>query len=137
MIFSYKEITPHISRPIIPLILKTSGMFILYEGLVDSGADYSIFSLEIAQKLGIKLSNKKEAHFLGVGKDEVKGFFSAVELRIGDVSYQAKVIFAEISDFGHGILEQKGFFDHFDVRLSYQKQMIELESAKTKRSVRN
>lgn len=29
-----------------------------------------------------------------------------------------------------GILGQQGFFDHFDVKLSYQKQTIEIEPLK-------
>lgn len=130
MIFHYKEISPQIKRPIIPLIIKSDSYFILYHGLIDSGADYCIFSLEIAKELGLKLSTKNKAKLIGIGKDEVKGYWGEIDIKIGDVIYTTGVIFAEISDFGHGILGQQGFFDHFDVRLSYQKQTIEIEPIK-------
>lgn len=127
MIYPYKEISPKIKRPIIPLILKADYCFILYHGLIDSGADHCIFSLEIAKELGLKLSTKNKAKFIGIGKEEVKGYWGEIEIKIGDVIYTTKVIFAVISDFGHGILGQQGFFDHFDVKLSYHKQIIEIE----------
>lgn len=127
MTFSYKEITPEIKRPIIPVIIKSTTMIIFYYGLIDSGADYCIFSLEIVDKLGLKFSNRNKAQFIGVGEEEIKGFWGDVDIRIGDITYPIRVIFAEISDFGHGILGQKGFFDHFDVKLSYQKLLIEIE----------
>lgn len=126
MTFPYQEINPSISRPIIPLILKSATMFIIYEGLVDSGADYCIFSLEIGRKLGVSLSDKNKVHFVGVGRDEVEGWWSEMEIRIGKHAYTTQVIFADISDFGHGILGQKGFFDHFDVQLSYERQAVNI-----------
>lgn len=102
----------------------------IYTALIDSGADNCIFSLEIADLLQIKLRPKDKIQFIGVGKDKVSGYRSNIDLRIGDISYEAEVIFAEISDFGHGILGQKGFFDHFDVKLSYNKQLIEINPVK-------
>ena len=130
MIFSYKEINPQIKRPIIPLIIKSDTYFILYHGLIDSGADHCIFSLEIARELGLKLPIKNKTKFIGISKDEVRGYWGEIDIKIGDVIYATEVIFAEISDFGHGILGQQGFFDHFDVRLSYRKQIIEIEPIK-------
>lgn len=128
MIFHYFEITPKIIRPIIPIILKSQAKLILYSALIDSGADYSIFSLDIADALGIKLQSENKVKFIGVGKEKVQGFWGEIEIKIGGVSYKTKAIFANISEFGHGILGHKGFFDQFDVKLSYRKQIIEIES---------
>ncbi len=126
MIFPYREITPRIKRPIIRIVLKSKDTFVIYHALIDSGADYCIFSIELARALNIKLSKSKTS-FRGVGKEKVQGFWGDVEIGVGEVKYKIKAIFAEISDFGHGILGQKGFFDQFDVKLSYQKQTIEIE----------
>jgi len=127
MIFHYFEITSKIVRPIIPIILKSQTKLMLYSALIDSGADYSIFSLDIADALGIKLQLKDKVKFIGVGRERIDGFWSKIEIIIGDTTYQTHAIFAEISEFGHGILGQKGFFDHFDVELSYKKQLIEIK----------
>lgn len=130
MTFTYKEISPQIKRPIIPLIIKTDNYFILYHGLIDSGADHCIFSLEIAKELGLKFSSKDRTKFISIGREEVNGYWGEIDIKIGNVLYPVDVIFAEISDFGHGILGQQGFFDHFDVKLSYKKQRIEIEPIK-------
>lgn len=71
MIFHYFEITPKIVRPIIPIILKSQTKLMLYSALVDSGADYSIFSLDIADALGIKLQLKDKVKFIGVGRESM------------------------------------------------------------------
>lgn len=129
MVYSYLEFTATIRRPIIEIIVKSENNFAIYPVLIDSGADYCIFNIELAKALGIKLT-KKRTNFRGVGKDKVKGFWGKVEIKIGNQNYQIKAIFAEISQFGHGILGQQGFFDHFDVKLSYQKQVVEIEPIK-------
>lgn len=126
MIYFYKEITPTIRRPIIQIVVKSQNYFAIYPVLIDSGADYCIFSLELARDLGITLS-KTKVGIRSVGRDKVMGRWGAVEIKIGDTSYSTKVLFAKISKFGHGILGQQGFFDHFDVKLNYQKQIIEID----------
>ena len=130
MIYQYQEITPEISRPIIPIILKHKDKFIFYDGLIDSGADYCIFSIELAQPLNIKLS-KSKVSFKGVGKGKVQGYWGEVEIRISGISYKTKAIFAEISEFGHGILGQKGFFDIFIVKFDLIREEIELEERRS------
>lgn len=127
MTFPYFEITPEIQRPIIPVILKSSTKLMLYSALIDSGSDYCIFSVDIAKLLDIKLQLKDRVKFIGIGEEKITGFLNNVEIKIGDRIYQTKVIFANISDFGYGILGQKGFFDRFNVKLYYQKQLIEIE----------
>lgn len=127
MTFSYEVVTPRVKRPIIPILLKSKNTFIFDRALVDSGADNCIFSIDIANLLGIKLSQKDMVPFSGISQGKVVGYWSELTIRVGKVAYATPVIFAEISNFGHGIQGQRGFFDHFDVRLSYQRQVIEIE----------
>ena len=129
MIYSYKEITPAIKRPIIEIIILTKNNYTIYPVLIDSGADYCIFSTELAKDLGVELS-KSKISFRGIGKGKVMGRLAEIEMRISNHMYKTKVLFTEIGKFGHGILGQHGFFDHFDVKLSYQKQTIEIEPLK-------
>ncbi len=128
MIFHYEEVAPYVKRPIIPILLKSKTTFIIYKALIDSGADYCIFSIDLAYLLGITLSPKDKVSFRGVSRNKVSGYWSELTLRIGELTYSTDVIFAKISEFGHGILGQKGFFDHFDVKLSYKRQVIEIET---------
>ncbi len=130
MIFKYYEVTPKIIRPIIEIILKSETGVGIFPSLIDSGADHCIFSLETAKSLGIKLQPENKTSISGIGREPVDGYWSELELRVAGKIYTAKVIFAKISDYGYGILGQLGFFDHFDVKLSHQKQTIEVEPIK-------
>ena len=42
-----------ILRPIIPLSIKYQDKTLRFEALIDSGADFNIFPMEIAEKLGL------------------------------------------------------------------------------------
>ena len=126
MIYPYLTITTSIRRPIIEIIIKFENNFAIYPVLIDSGSDYCIFNTELAIDLGIKLQNTK-IKFRGVGKDQIIGRWGEVVIKIESNSYKTKALFAKISQFGHGILGQQGFFDHFDVKLRHQKQTIEIE----------
>lgn len=130
MIFEYFKVSHRIIRPIVPIILKSSTRVVLYSALIDSGSDYCVFDLGVAHGLDIKLKSRNKIRFMGIGKEELEGFRSKIEVRIGNKTYQTEVIFANINDVGYGILGQQGFFDHFDVKLSYHKQIIEIEPIK-------
>ena len=130
MIFPYRQVTQKIRRPVIPVILKNKSKFVLYSGLIDSGADYCIFNIQIAKELDIPLQPKKII-LKGIGREKVTGYLAEVEISIDGSSYDLTAIFAEMEEFGHGILGQQGFFEHFDVRLSYRNRQIEIDSIST------
>lgn len=130
MIFKYYEVTPEIIRPIIEVILKSETRVGIFPSLIDSGADYCIFSMETAKLLGIRLKPKNKTTISGIESAKVKGYWHELELRVAGKVYTAKVIFAKISDYGFGILGQQGFFDHFDVKFSHSRQTVEIEPIK-------
>ena len=130
MIFPYRQVTQKIRRPVIPVILKNKSKFVLYSGLIDSGADYCIFNIQLAKELDIPLQPKKII-LKGIGREKVTGYLAEVEISIDGSSYDLTAIFAEMEEFGHGILGQQGFFEHFDVRLSYRNRQIEIDSIST------
>jgi len=71
----------------------------------------------------------KKISLKGIGREKVTGYLGKVEISINGLNYDLTAIFAEMEEFGHGILGQKGFFDRFDVKLSYQKQTLEIKPA--------
>lgn len=120
--FSNKK---YILRPIIPVSLRYKDKSIHYEALIDTGADFCIFPVELANTLGINLNPNRIVYFSGVSGQPLKGFITDVILRVGDISVSTKIVFAESGSTR--VLGQRGFFDHFDVKLSYQKKIIEIE----------
>lgn len=119
--FSNKK---YILRPIIPVGLRYKDKSIHYEALIDTGADFCIFPIELASNLGINILKHKAIYFSGVGSEPIRGFIVDVTLSIGKIEVLIKAVFAESGITR--ILGQKGFFDHFDVRLSYKKRTIEI-----------
>lgn len=93
MNFSYLKITSQISRPIIPIILKSESNFIIYSGLIDSGSDYCVFDTSIAEILGIKLKDSDSINIQGISGDLMKCKQGEISLKLGQKSYKIKGIF--------------------------------------------
>ena len=118
----------YILRPIIPVSLQYKNKSIHYEALIDTGADFCIFPIELADTLGIKLNPDRIIYFSGIEGQPVKGIIANIISRIGEINISINIVFAESGSTR--VLGQRGFFDHFDVKLNYHKQTIEIEPVK-------
>ncbi|MBI3103583.1 retroviral-like aspartic protease [Candidatus Daviesbacteria bacterium] len=135
MKFKYRELSlpapfsknKNLLRPIIPISLKSHGVSIRYEGLIDSGADFCIFPTGIAKKLGINFKKMNKIYFSSASGDMIEGIIAAVILDIGKTSFKVKVVFADLAG-RVGILGQYGFFDKFTVKFDLGKEEIEIKS---------
>lgn len=112
-----------ILRPIIPVSLKNGNKSVRYEALIDSGADFNIFPIEIAERLGIKLKNEKKIYFSGIEGNMMEGVTDKISLRIGGKIIFTKAVFAAV---GNGVLGQYGFFDLCLVQFDLKKKNIGL-----------
>ena len=131
MKFPYRKINlkhpfsskPFILRPIIPISLRFNNRSIRYEALIDSGADFNIFPLEIAENLGIKLERGKKIYFSSVSGDALDGVITDLVLELGSTRVETKVVFAQV---GNGVLGQYGFFDNFQIKFDLKKKEVEV-----------
>lgn len=121
--FSKRQI---LVRPIIPISLQSGEGSLRYEALIDSGADFSIFPLEIAKKLGVNLKKDKKIYFSSATGDLVKGVISKIKLDLGEESFETEIVFADLAEQA-GILGQYGFFDKFIVKFDLRKEEIEIK----------
>lgn len=126
MIFSYRRVTSQLSRPVIPTILISRQKLILGASLIDSGSDFCVFNTQTAKILGIRLSSGTES-IKGIGKERVEGKWGVLTIKVARRSHRIKALFIDTVDVSQGILGAKGFFDHFDVKLSYRKRIIEIQ----------
>lgn len=113
-----------ILRPIIPFSIHSKDKSLRFEALIDSGADFNIFPIEIAKKLGIILKNSDHISFAGVGGNIIDGVKAEIVLEIGVQKIKTEIVFAPIDN---GILGQYGFFDIWKVNFDLKKKIIELE----------
>lgn len=116
-----------ILRPIIPVSIAHKDHSFYFEALIDSGSDFNIFPKELAEKLGIKLQNKRKIYFSGIESDLNEGFIAFADLGIGNFTINTKIIFSD-AVASPGILGQFGFFDKFVVKFDLNKKEIELKS---------
>lgn len=113
-----------ILRPIITFSIKYKDKSLRFEGLIDSGADFNIFPIEIARKLGISLKDSDHISFSGVGGNIIAGTKAEVLLEIGSCKIRTKVVFAPVEN---GILGQYGFFDSGKINFDLKNKFIEIE----------
>ena len=104
-------------------------------GLVDSGADYSLFPYEFARLLRIDLSNARIWNFSGTTGKPQFAYLAKVEINIlGEDSSETKFqISAEVGfcpDFGFAggvLLGQQGFFSEFKITFNQPYGFFEIE----------
>lgn len=106
--------------------LKYKQRSIHYEALIDSGADFCIFPIEIAQKLGMNLNNTRKIYFTGASGDLVRGLVGKIALQIGEITLKTKVIFADLYNKS-ALLGQYEFFNKFIVKFDLQEEEIEVK----------
>lgn len=119
--FSSKQF---ILRPIIPVSLRHGNKSLRYEALIDSGADFNIFPLEIAESLGIKYNSDKKISFSGIGSYPITGQIAEIILELGNKKVPVKAVFAKV---GNGVLGQYGFFDILQVKFDLKNKEIVIE----------
>lgn len=135
MKFKYRKINlrhpfsskPYILRPIIPVSISSKLTSIRYEALIDSGSDFNIFPMEIAQKLSIDLKNSKRIHFSGIEDSSTEGYVEPILLGVGNENLKTNVVFADLQS-ASGILGQNGFFDLFIVKFDLTKEEMEIRT---------
>ena len=119
--------TADLIRPVIPVELIYKNLVVPYEALVDSGADFCIFDVQIANILGIDVENGRHDFVSGITGTKEPIYFHNITVKIGGWPHKVDVAFGKLGDFGHGVVGQKGFFDSFIVKFNYTKEEVELK----------
>lgn len=117
-------------RPVLPVQISGPGGSQLFDGLVDSGADDTIFPEVVAQRLGIDLSASAPRRVDLVGRAPLMIRYAPLTLRISDgvretYEWDAVVGFAPLA-LPRALLGQIGFFDGFDVTLRRARREMEI-----------
>ncbi|HLD60676.1 MAG TPA: hypothetical protein VJA27_00900 [Patescibacteria group bacterium] len=129
MKFRYKKFSPAVLRPVVPVAIKVNNNMIMYEVLIDSGADMCIFDAEIGEVLGLNIEQGEPHPVAGVIAGQRAFYYNhSVTLIVGGVRYDTVVGFSRhISRCGYGIVGQRGFFDKFIVKFDLRKEEVELK----------
>lgn len=102
-----------------------------FDALVDSGADCSLFNIQVAEVLGINLSNARPANFTGIS-GQINGYrLEKVKIKVDgiDESVEIPVCFVNSPTVGL-LLGQEGFFDQYRIKFEKDHDIFEINSIK-------
>ena len=121
-----------IKRPMLEIEVfgKTNGKFL---ALIDSGADCSLFNIQIAQALGIDLSKAKRINLTGIS-GTINGYcLDSLKIKIDgiDKTIGIPVCFIDSDTVGL-LLGQSGFFDKCRIKFEKDHDAFEINLVEKK-----
>lgn len=121
---------PWFSRPIISVVLthRESTSVI---ALVDSGADRSLFDVQVGKDIGLNVESGKIEYFGGIGEGRVTAFVHKVRLQVEDIEKIVEIPIGFTENLGvSGIVGQEGFFDAFRIKFEKDHDSFEIIPSK-------
>ena len=99
--------------PIIYLQAWTGNRWLYLQAYVDSGASWSVFHVDVAQLLGIKLARAKR-RYIALGNGSVLPIYlHHIKVRFAGTEFSAPAGFSDALRVGFNLLGRAGFFDRF------------------------
>jgi len=92
--------------------------------LLDSGADYSLFSLEVAERLGIKKEEGKKISLQGVIGEQFPGYLHKVPVQVGEMTFNCRIVFSKVKT---ALLGRDNFFLPFLITFNEKHQKVLLK----------
>lgn len=111
-------------RPFIPIEIGHDVHRYQITALLDTGADYTVGPSELAEVLGIDLSDCPSMPMGGIGDGHIETRFANVTMRIGGKSFETCMGFG---DFSLVLLGQFGFFEKLRKVSFYYPEKFKLE----------
>ena len=127
---AYPENTK-ICLPLLKYSLQHGKKKYTIKGLVDSGADISLYPLDMAELLEINLKGAKDYHLVGINGQSLTTKLHEVTMMYDRYTFKLVVGFSKAAvgarAFGAaGIVGHRGFFDRFKVAFNYKEQYFEI-----------
>lgn len=124
------EVKPpaYVYRPVIPIKLCKRKKHVVFDALIDSGADECTLPGWVAQTLGHNLYKGKQRIFTGIG-GSVLAYLHKTHLVVDKHEFKADIYFShEWDDMPFGLLGQAGFFSQFDIHFNYKDKEVLLHN---------
>lgn len=111
MIFPYLN-----GEPVLPIQIKNhSGNWITFHGYLDSGAAYSVFHVDVAEILGVKIYQGRKIYLTVGDGAKIETYIHQLLVKFGGKELAAEISFSPSLGTGTNILGMKSFFDHFHI----------------------
>lgn len=102
-----------------------------FDALIDSGADCSLFNIQVAEVLGIDLSNAKIVRFTGIS-GQIDGYrLEKIKIKVEGFNKFVKIPVCFVDSPTVGLLlGQEGFFDQHRIKFEKDHDTFEITSIK-------
>jgi hypothetical protein len=120
----YKEFSYIQNHPLIEIVLIGPKERIKMLALLDSGADYSLFNLEVAERLGIRKETSEKIGLQGVVGEPFWGYLHKVPIQVEDKVFNCKIVFSNVKTT---LLGRDNFFLPFLVTFNEKQQKVSLK----------
>lgn len=131
MKYEYKIAIPedggkYLRRPVMEIEIFGPKGKIRELALVDSGADRSLFNVEVAELLGIDLRRAKTRRTIGIsGTTSV--FIAEIEIKVEHLPAKIKIPVGFIdSPYVSALLGEEGFFDQHHIKFEKDHSIFEI-----------
>ena len=99
--------------PIVYLQVWTGNRWLYLQAYVDSGASWSVFHVDVAQLLGIKL-NQAKRRYVSLGNGSVLPvYLHHIKVRFAGMEFLSPAGFSDALRMGFNLMGRAGFFDRF------------------------
>ncbi len=99
--------------PIVYLQVWTGNRWLYLQAYVDSGASWSVFHLDVAELLGIKLSQAKR-RYVSLGNGAVLPIYlQLIRIRFAGEEFVVPAGFSDALHMGFNLMGRAGFFNRF------------------------
>ena len=101
--------------PIVYLQVWTGNRWLYLQAYVDSGASWSVFHVDVAQLLGIKL-NRAKRRYVSLGNGSVLPIYvQHIRVRFAGMEFVAPAGFSDALRMGFNLMGRVGFFTRFSM----------------------
>ncbi len=110
--------------PLVYLQAWTGNRWIYFQAYVDSGASWSVFHLDVAQLLGLRL-NRAKRRYVTLGNGSVLPiYFERIRVRFAGAEFLAPVGFSDALRVGFNLMGRAGFFERFLMSFNDRERLL-------------
>jgi hypothetical protein len=122
--------------PIVYLQVWTGNRWLYLQGYVDSGASWSVFHLDVAQLLGLKL-NRLARRYVTLGNGNVLPIYLAhIKVRFAGTEFIVPAGFSDALRMGFNLIGRAGFFSRFAMTFNDRARLLSVSPLTRSRSKR-
>jgi hypothetical protein len=110
--------------PIIYLQAWTGNRWLYLQAYVDSGASWSVFHLDVAQLLGIKLNTAKRRYVTLGNGSVLPVYLHPMKVRFAGAEFEAPAGFSDTLSVGFNLLGRSGFFTRFQMCFDDRRKVL-------------